>query len=57
MLLLLVKYLQHKLNQIVLYKRLLYITAPSIPPAIGPNTGTIAYPQLEPPLPAIGNIA
>ena len=54
MLLLLVKYLQHKLNQIVLYKDFIY--APSIPPAIGPNTGTIAYPQLEPPLPA-GNIA
>lgn len=33
------------------------MTAPSIPPAIGPNTGTIAYDQLDLPFPAIGNIA
>ena len=29
------------------------MTAPSIPPAMGPNTGTIAYDQLDLPFPAI----
>ena len=26
------------------------------PPAMGPNTGTIAYDQLDLPFPAIGNV-
>ncbi|CRG03885.1 Uncharacterised protein [Streptococcus pneumoniae] len=33
------------------------MTAPNIPPEIGPKTGTIAYDQFEPPLPAIGKMA
>ena len=33
------------------------ITAPKIPPIIGPTTGTQAYFQFESPLPFIGSIA